>query len=96
MRITEIEKNVIKNAILKQDENAQIFLFGSRTDDKKKGGDVDILISSDKIDLMEIIKIKINIFTTLPEQKIDILIKKPNEQNTFIDYISNQLIPLNG
>ena len=95
MRISETEKKIICNAITKQDSNAQIFLFGSRTDDTKKGGDIDILIQSEKIDLMEIIKIKANIFTTLPEQKIDLIIQRQNEQNTFIDYITNQLVPLN-
>ena len=95
MRISETEKKIICNAITQQDSNAQIFLFGSRTDDTKKGGDIDILIQSEKIDLMEIIKIKANIFTTLPEQKIDLIIQRQNEQNTFIDYITNQLVPLN-
>ena len=37
MRISEIEKTTIVNAILEKDKNARIFLFGSRTDDLKKG-----------------------------------------------------------
>ena len=94
MRISEIEKTTIVNAILEKDRNAQIFLFGSRTDDFKKGGDIDILVQSDEIGLLEMIKIKSTIFKNIPEQKIDLLISKSNEKNPFVDFISNQLISL--
>ena len=94
MRISEIEKTTIVNAILEKDKNAQIFLFGSRTDDFKKGGDINILVQSDEIGLLEIVKIKSNIFKNIPEQKIDLLISKSNETNHFVDFISNQLISL--
>ena len=94
MRISEIEKTTIVNAILEKDKNAQIFLFGSRTDDFKKGGDIDILVKSDEIGLLEIVKIKSTIFKNIPEQKIDLLVSKSNETNHFVDFISNQLISL--
>ena len=94
MRISEIEKTTIVNAILEKDRNAQIFLFGSRTDDFKKGGDIDILVQSDEIGLLEIVKIKSTIFKHIPEQKIDFLVSKSNETNHFVDFISNQLISL--
>ena len=94
MRISEIEKTTIVNAILEKDKNAQIFLFGSRTDDFKKGGDIDILVQSDEIGLLEIVKIKSIIFKNIPEQKIDLLVSKSNETNRFVDFISDQLISL--
>ena len=94
MRISEIEKTTIVNAILEKDKNAQIFLFGSRTDDFKKGGDIDILVQSDEIGLLEIVKIKSSIFKNIPEQKIDLLVSKSNETNHFVDFISDQLISL--
>ena len=94
MRISEIEKTTIVNAILEKDKNAQIFLFGSRTDDFKKGGDIDILVQSDEIGLLEIIKIKSTIFKNIPEQKIDLLVSKSNETTHFVDFISNQFISL--
>ena len=94
MRISEIEKTTIVNAILEKDKDAQIFLFGSRTDDLKKGGDIDILVQSDKIGLLEIVKIKSTIFKNIPEQKIDLLVLKLNEKNHFADFVSNQLISL--
>jgi predicted nucleotidyltransferase len=49
MRITEHEKNVIVEAAKSADPDAKVWLFGSRTDDTKKGGDIDIAILSQKI-----------------------------------------------
>jgi len=53
MRITEYQKNVIVESVVNIDPNAKIWLFGSRTDDSKKGGDIDIGILSLKVDVME-------------------------------------------
>ncbi|GHV80120.1 hypothetical protein AGMMS49944_19110 [Spirochaetia bacterium] len=46
MRISDYEKNVIIDSVRNTDPNATIWLFGSRTDDSKKGGDIDIAILS--------------------------------------------------
>jgi predicted nucleotidyltransferase len=46
MRITEHEKDVIIEAVKNVDSDAKLWLFGSRTDDNKKGGDIDIAIFS--------------------------------------------------
>ena len=45
MRLTEKERQVIKETIYKYfGENLKIFLFGSRVDDSKKGGDIDLYV----------------------------------------------------
>jgi len=76
MRIAETEKKVIIDSILASDPLAKIYLFGSRADDHKLGGDIDILILSKQIGLSEKIKIKSRIFKTIEEQRIDILVAK--------------------
>ena len=76
MRIAESEKKIIVDSILESDPSAKIYLFGSRADDHKLGGDIDILILSDTIDFSEKIKIKNRIFKTLEEQRIDLLVAK--------------------
>jgi len=69
MRISKNEIEIIKNSILSKDKNTKVFLFGSRTDDSKRGGDIDILILSDKISLADVIDIKVDIFNHMEEQK---------------------------
>lgn len=94
MRINKNEIRIIKSSILSKDKNAKVFLFGSRTDDSKKGGDIDILILSDKISFVDIIDIKVSIFKHLEEQKIDIVVAKRLDENPFIKKISKELVAL--
>jgi predicted nucleotidyltransferase len=85
MRITEHEKNVIIDAVKNIDSNAKIWLFGSRTDDSKKGGDIDIAIFSEKIneDVMQEIQIRRFICDRIGEQKIDIITTKEGKEAIF-------------
>jgi hypothetical protein len=41
MRITGAEEDVLVSSVRQADRNARIWLFGSRLDDSKKGGDID-------------------------------------------------------
>lgn len=75
MRITDQQKSAIVEAIGKADPYAGVWLFGSRMDDTKKGGDIDIAILSEKIsgDVMEKIRVRRSICNSIGEQKIDIV-----------------------
>jgi len=83
MRISEHEKHVIIEAVKSADPNARVWLFGSRVDDNKKGGDIDIGILSSKVDVMEEIAIRQNICDRIGEQKIDLVISKDGQQAFF-------------
>lgn len=76
MRLSQKEISAIKNNILNYDKNAKVYLFGSRTNDKAKGGDIDVLVISDKIGFTERLKITTGIFKEIDEQKLDLVIKK--------------------
>jgi predicted nucleotidyltransferase len=76
MRLSEKEISAIKNNILNFDQDAKIYLFGSRTNDKAKGGDIDVLVISDKIGFREKLKITTGIFKEIDEQKLDLVVKK--------------------
>ena len=80
MRITEFEKNTIKNlAHVFYGNEAKVTLFGSRVDDAQKGGDIDIFIETT---LNKGIETKLNFLVQLEniigEQKIDLVVKSPN------------------
>ena len=46
MRLTEQQINIIQQVVASvAGDNARVTLFGSRVDDTKKGGDIDLLIT---------------------------------------------------
>jgi predicted nucleotidyltransferase len=76
MRITDFERAIIIDAVRQFDTNAPIWLFGSRVDDRKKGGDIDIAVLSNNIGVMEKIKIRRSITDSIGDQKIDVVVSK--------------------
>ncbi|GHT10001.1 hypothetical protein FACS1894170_01450 [Planctomycetales bacterium] len=83
LRITTAEKHVLVKAVKRADTDAELWIFGSRTDDTKKGGDIDIAILSPKIDLMKKIQIRRDILDRIGEQKIDIVISRDGSEPFF-------------
>ncbi len=75
MRLTERERAVVKDAVERRDRRAQLYLFGSRVDDSLRGGDIDLLIVSDRLKLADKLDMLAQLKDALGEQKIDILIK---------------------
>jgi len=77
MRLSQENIILIKNSVKEIfDENSKVFLFGSRTDDQKKGGDIDLYIETQiKNDLLQKkLKLINTLHKILGEQKIDIVI----------------------
>ena len=74
MRLTDLERNAILSAVYPYDAQAQVFLFGSRVHDAKKGGDIDLLVRSSSIGPAEKRRIRRAICDSIGEQKIDILV----------------------
>lgn len=86
MRLTPNEVLAIKKCIHEFDPEAIVYLFGSRARDQEKGGDIDLLLLSDKIDFEKKIKLKLKLYDAIGEQKIDILI--PDEDNkAFVELV---------
>jgi len=85
MRITENEKNVIIDAVKNIDPDARLWLFGSRADDSKKGGDIDIAIFSEEInnDVMKKIQVRRFICNRIGEQSIDIITSSDGKEAFF-------------
>jgi len=83
MRISNNEKNAIVKSVKTVDNTAKIWLFGSRVDNDKKGGDIDIAILSDKINRIQKYCIKYAIEEKIGLQKIDIVVSKDLAQPFF-------------
>lgn len=88
MRLSLKELAVIKESAKKisDNKNFQLYLFGSRVDDSKKGGDIDLLFIVDEGDKEFFVDSKTKfrklLFDSIDEQKIDITIATSTEMNT--------------
>jgi len=83
MRITPEQIKVFGvNAHRYFGKDARLWLFGSRMDDGKKGGDYDFLVETSLLDADEIIERKILLLTKLQgtvqfeDEKIDLIVKR--------------------
>ena len=78
MRLSSQTIIILKQTILKYIQNPKIILFGSRVDDNKKGGDIDILVQTDEhINLRKQIKILAECEIKGISRKIDMLFQTP-------------------
>jgi predicted nucleotidyltransferase len=68
------EQSAIREAIHEADSEASIYLFGSRVDEAAKGGDIDLLVLSRKINLMAKLGILARLHQQLGERKIDLVV----------------------
>jgi len=79
LRLSEKEIKIIKKVVAKFLNSSKIYLFGSRLDDTKKGGDIDLFIVGD-MDYEKKIKIK---------AKLKQLLNKPIDIVYHIDFNRN-------
>jgi uncharacterized protein len=82
MRLTETDSLAIRQEILRLDPAARIYLYGSRADDSKKGGDIDLLVLSEKLTFADKITLLAGIKEKLGEQKIDLIIRNADSAAT--------------
>jgi len=82
MRLTESQVQMIKQVVaMLAGESAQVILFGSRVDDDKKGGDVDLLVTLwDEVDHPAELSAKISarLMRFFQGRKVDVLLSAPN------------------
>jgi predicted nucleotidyltransferase len=86
MRFDKNEKDALIYAF--KNFNGKVYLFGSRLDDTKKGGDIDIMIVPNK--KINTLKLSIEIqrrFFSRCEQKLDVIVFK--EDNPFCREVMN-------
>ena len=85
MRLTQQQRTAIRDTVTDIfGVGAAVWLFGSRVDDNKRGGDIDLLIETDQVDINAITRGEIALLSKLQiklgEQKIDVLLDYPSRK----------------
>jgi len=95
MRLSNTEIKAIKDTIYDLDKDAKVYLFGSRTKDELRGGDIDLLILSAKITFQDKLKLKYKLYEKIGEQKIDIIVTE-GINDPFVKIVYSNGVLLNG
>ncbi len=94
MRLSQSEIEAISQTIRLLDDQARIRLFGSRADDAKRGGDIDLLILSEKLTESDRGTIRLRLHEKMGEQKIDIVIAR-DLTDPFVRVAYNEGVEIN-
>lgn len=81
VRLSQEEREAIVSVLRAEDPEGKVYLFGSRTDVDKRGGDIDIFFQTGKK-----LTFKKRLFLeyrlrAVCDTKIDLLVKSPDEPN---------------
>ncbi len=91
MRLSTKQREIIKDIVVSYFKNAKVYLFGSRVDDKKRGGDIDLYLElPSKPHFLDKPRLVAALKRALGEQKIDLVFHYPNKKETLIDKEAKQ------
>ena len=95
MRHSRDELDAIREKLQKLFQNGREFLFGSRTDDNRLGGDIDILVLTSQPvpdQLRRIVLLELE--DRLGEQRIYLLVTPHQPEQPFVRQIFPNCVPL--
>lgn len=94
MRLNQNQVKILKGKLDTICSNAQLYLFGSRVDDDKKGGDIDLLVVSKEVTKRDLRDLRIEFFKHFGEQKLDIILDDGEFKNPFTKHILKKAVLL--
>ena len=91
MRLSDEEISAIKQAIRDHfGPEARVYLFGSRTDDRARGGDIDLYVESE-LEGEDLVKAKLRAMSQIQlrigERKIDIVTAGAEAEDEAVDIV---------
>lgn len=90
MRLTPVQIDTIKNILSRYDPQGQVILFGSRTQDQLKGGDIDLFMqTSQPISLKQQMQANWELEVAL-DTRVDLLLCNPGESEEPIHSIAKR------
>jgi predicted nucleotidyltransferase len=90
MRLSVRENETVRSILYEADPYGRIYLFGSRADDTKKGGDIDLFFeSSTALDLKHRLALEYRLSAEC-DTKVDLLVKNPGQEENAIFSIARK------
>ncbi|MEQ1527276.1 MAG: nucleotidyltransferase domain-containing protein [Gallionella sp.] len=94
MRLSSSEVAAVRRVLHEIDPHGRIYLFGSRADDAKKGGDIDLFLeTSIALDLKRKLALEYRLSADC-DTRVDLLVKNPGQDEQAIFAIARRGIPL--
>ncbi len=94
MRLSEEERALLKRTLAKISKDAKLYLFGSRVDESKQGGDIDLLVVDRSLKKRDLRKLRIEFCKHFGEQKVDIILDNGKSDDPFISIVKKEALPL--
>ena len=79
MRLETGQVEAIREEIRRFDAGADIYLYGSRADDSGRGGDIDLLVVSDKLGFREVLRLRTGILDRIGWQQLDLVVRRRDQ-----------------
>lgn len=94
MRLSQEQSRIIKSVIAREFEpDALVWLFGSRTDDARRGGDIDLYVETRHPELLRELRCKIGIEEAV-DLHVDLVVAMPGDDRPISRIARREGIPL--
>ena len=90
MRLETEQVQAIREEIHQSNPAAEIYLYGSRADDSARGGDIDLLVVSDKLGFRELLHLRTAILDRIGWQQLDLVVRRPDQLNEPLAVVARQ------
>jgi len=95
MRLSDRQAEAIRAAARDHfGRQARVWLFGSRVDDSKRGGDIDLYVEPPQSDAAQLIDARlrflVQLHRELGEQRIDVVLRRPGGPSLPIHAVARQ------
>jgi predicted nucleotidyltransferase len=94
MRLTEEEIHAIEACARRHfGVGCKVRVFGSRVDDTRRGGDIDLHVETDSPEsasLQNELKFRLDLADRIGEQRVDVIVRAPGHKPRAIDLIADE------
>ena len=81
MRLGANEAKAVGEEIRRLDPAAAVYLYGSRANDLAKGGDIDLLVVSDKLGFRDVLRLRTRILDRIGWQQLDLVVRRRDQMD---------------